>query len=176
MSSLRVPVNANDRIRGGESPDVVLVEYGDYQCPFCGAAQPVVHQLEAHFRDRMALVFRHMALTEVHPFAQPAAETAEFAGSHGKFWDAHELIFANQPRLSMTLLFALASSLGLSQMELRDAMARGTFLPKIRADFMSGVRSGVNGTPTFFINGERYNGPHSFPAMASAMNAGVAAE
>jgi protein-disulfide isomerase len=173
MSSLRVPLNANDHIRGGQNPDVVLLEYGDYQCPFCGAAQPVVHQLEASFDDRMALAFRHLPLTEAHPFALPAAETAEFAGSHGRFWDMHEALFANQPRFSMALFYALASNMGLSQIELRDAMARGTYLPKIQADFISGVRSGVNGTPTFFINGERYNGPHTFEAMASAMRAQV---
>jgi protein-disulfide isomerase len=102
-----------------------------------------------------------------------AAEAAEFAGDNGLFWEMHDAIFLNQRRLSQTLLFALASTLGLSQIKLRDALARGQYLDKINADFMGGVRSGVNGTPTFFINGQRHTGNYLAPDLIAAINAAM---
>ena len=173
MSKLKVPVSARDHIAGGPNAIVTLVEYGDYQCPYCAAAQPNVRRVQVQFGERLALVFRHFPLTEIHPDALVAAETAEFAGAHGRFWEMHEAIFQNQPRLSQTMLFALASTFGLSQVELRDAISRGRYLGKINEDFMGGIRSGVNGTPTFFINGERYNGSYLSPALITAINAAM---
>ncbi|MDB5540307.1 MAG: putative Membrane protein [Devosia sp.] len=171
MSKLRVPVSARDHISGGRNAIVTLVEYGDYECPHCGAAQPNVHRVQAQFGDRLAFVFRHFPLTEIHPHALDAAQTAEFAGDHGQFWAMHDAIFRNQRVLSQTTLFALATSLGLSHVDLRDAIQRGRYLDKINEDFMGGIRSGVNGTPTFFINGERYNGNYLAPSLITAINA-----
>jgi protein-disulfide isomerase len=173
MSKLRVPISARDHIAGGQNAIVTLVEYGDYQCPFCAAAQPNVRRVQAQFGEKLALVYRHFPLTEIHPDALVAAQTAEFAGDHGLFWEMHEAIFQNQRMLSQTMLFALASRFGLSQFELRDAINRGRYLGKINDDFMGGIRSGVNGTPTFFINGERYNGAYLAPDLITAVNAAM---
>src|SRR3954468_24584911 len=125
-------------------------------------AHAVVKNLQSHFGDRLCFVFRHFPITEIHPLAGPAAETAEFAGAHHKFWPMHDSIYERQPQLSMPLLFALVGALKLSQVELRDALTAGTYAPKVQSDFMGGVRSGVNGTPTFFINGRRHDGTYAF--------------
>ena len=171
MALLRVPITPLDHVLGDDDAPVTIVEYGDYECPFCAAAQPIVKQLlERHGRN-IRFVFRHFPLVEMHPHAEPAAETAEFAGSHGLFWPTHEAIFANQHRLNIPLLIALVASLKLSPIELRDALATGRFASKIQADFAGGVRSGVNGTPTFFINGVRFD----HPLGAGGLPAGVEA-
>lgn len=175
MSKLRVPVSARDHVSGGRNAVVTLVEYGDYQCPYCAAAQPSVKRVQAQFGDKLALVFRHFPLTEIHPDALVAAQTAEFAGQHGLFWEMHEAIYQNQRLLSQTMLFALASTFGLSQVELRDAINTGRHMAKINEDFMGGIRSGVNGTPTFFINGERHNGDYQWPSLIAAINAAMPA-
>jgi protein-disulfide isomerase len=169
MSELKVPVTPADHIRGPMQAPVTLVEYGDYECPYCGMAYPIVERVREHFGTRLRFVFRHFPLTAIHPLAEPAAETVEFAGSHGLFWDMHDGLYQNQDRLGLPLLFALASALGLSEDELRQVLATHRYEPKIRADFMSGVRSGVNGTPTFFVNGRRHEGSYSFEELAAAI-------
>lgn len=170
MSLLRVPVNQRDHIRGNPNAAAILVEYGDYQCPVCAAAVPSVEILESRYGDKLGFVFRHFPLSEIHPFARPAAEAAEYAGEHGLFWEMHDAIFANQDRLSMTLLFAVAGRLRLPQVGLRDALAQGRHADKVDADFLSGIRSGVNGTPTFFINGLRHNGGFSAGELAASID------
>ncbi|CAA2141648.1 thioredoxin domain-containing protein [Hyphomicrobium sp. ghe19] len=169
MSRLRVPVTPLDHILGKPHAPVMLVEYGDYQCPFCGAAQPVLAQILAQFGDSVSLVFRHFPLVEIHPFAEPAAESAEFAGSRGVFWQMHRAIFANQHQLSIPFLINLAASLKLPPIALRDALAAQTFASKVQADFIGGVRSGVNGTPTFFVNGTRHDDPYGVASLPSAI-------
>lgn len=170
MVTLRVPVTSRDHIRGSQNALVTLVEYGDYECPYCGAAQPVVERLQARFSRELRVVFRHFPLVEVHPHSGPAAETAEFAGSNGVFWPMHDALFANQHRLSMPLMMTLASSLNLSTIALRDALASGQYAGKVRADFIGGVRSGVNGTPTFFLNGARYDSPIGVAGLGDAID------
>ena len=169
MSSLRVPVTAQDHRQGSEKAECVLVEYGDYQCPHCRAAYPIVGQLERHFAKRLLFVFRNFPLTNIHPFAQAAAETAEFAGEKDRFWEMHGLIFQNQDQLGLPLLEELAQKLGLKSQEWAASLQQETYLPRIRSDFTGGVRSGVNGTPTFFINGTRYNGPNEFQFLTNAI-------
>jgi protein-disulfide isomerase len=171
MAMLKAPLTPLDHRMGDDDAPVVLVEYGDYQCPFCAAAQPVVRELMRNFGRDLALIFRHFPLGEVHPQAEVAAEAAEFAGAHGAFWGMHEGLFANQFRLSLPVIFALAGSLNLSQAALRDALTERTYADKVRTDFIGGVRSGVNGTPSFFINGLRHDGAHTFSALAMAINA-----
>jgi protein-disulfide isomerase len=112
---------------------------------------------------------RHFPLIQVHPNAETAAESAEFAGAHGRFWEMHDGIYENQDRLGLPLLFALARKLGLSELELQSALASGEYEPKVRADFLGGVRSGVNGTPSFFINGERHDGSYAFDDLVAAI-------
>lgn len=174
MSTLKVPVNPRDHRRGPPNATVTLVEYGDYQCPFCAAAHPVVRSLENQFGGTLAVVFRHFPLVEIHPIAVAAAEAAEYAADHGLFWEMHDTIFANNHRLSIQLLFAIAGTLQLSQNGLRDSIARSLHAEKIQADFIGGVRSGVNGTPTFFVNGLRHEGAFTVPELAASIQAAMA--
>jgi protein-disulfide isomerase len=169
MSMLRAPVTPHDHIRGPAGAPVTLVEYGDYECPHCGAAHPIVNLVQEHFGPRLRFVFRHFPMNQVHPNAESAAESAEFAGVHRRFWEMHDGIYENQDRLGLPLLFALAGALGLSEPDLRAALASGTYAPKVRSDFLGGVRSGVNGTPTFFINGVRHDGTYAFDDLVAAI-------
>jgi protein-disulfide isomerase len=171
MATLRVPVTQHDHIRGNPRAPVTLVEYGDYECPHCGAAHPIVNAVLEHFDPNVRLVFRHFPLNQIHPHAEAAAESAEFAGAHGRFWEMHDGIYENQDRLGLPLLFALAGALGLSETELRDALVSGRYEPKVRADFTGGIRSGVNGTPTLFINGVRHDGTYAFEDLLAGIEA-----
>lgn len=173
MSILKVPVSPRDHSRGGPNAAVTLVEYGDYQCPYCASAHSVVRFLENRYGPTLRVVFRHFPLVEIHPLAAPAAEAAEYAGDHGLFWEMHDAIFANQNRLSTQLLFAIAGTLQLSQMGLRDSITRSLHADKIQADFIGGVRSGVNGTPTFYVNGVRHQGGFSAPELAASIQAAI---
>jgi protein-disulfide isomerase len=170
---LKNPDTSKDHALGPLDAPVTLIEYGDYQCPYCGLAAPVVAQLVKSFGDQLRVAFRHFPLTEVHPMAGPAAETAEFAGAHGRFWPMHEALYANQAQLGLPLFLALATALKLSAAELETALEAGTFAPEVQADFIDGVRSGVNGTPTFFINGVRHDGGFSFPELSAAIQAAL---
>jgi protein-disulfide isomerase len=171
MSVLRVPVTSGDHVQGPDNAPVTLLEYGDYQCPHCGAAHPIVQQVQRYFGPRLRLAYRHFPLTEIHEYAEPAAATAEYAGFYGRFWEAHDMLFENQDSLGLPLFLAIVRYFGLSEQGLRDALAHGTFADKVRRDFLSGVRSGVNGTPTFFINNLRYDGPTSYEALVAAIAA-----
>jgi len=171
MANLKVPVGPADHTLGDERPPVILVEYGDYECPHCGRAHPVVKALRKHFGRQLRFVYRHFPLTQIHPMAEPAAEAAEFVGANGRFWEMHNAIFENQPRLSLPLLAELAQALGLPSEDLLSALESREFLSAIKADFLGGVRSGVNGTPTFFINGYRYEGLNEFEDLAEAIDA-----
>jgi protein-disulfide isomerase len=170
MTTLKVPVTSSDHIRGNEDAPATLVEYGDYECPSCGLAFPIVERVRRHFGSRLRFVFRNFPLTEIHPDAEGAAEAAEFAGKHERFWEMHDGIYENQDRLGIALLFALAESLGLSKQGLQDALERQSFEPKVQSDFLGGVRSGVNGTPTFFIGDQRHDGPFDFESLVVAIN------
>jgi protein-disulfide isomerase len=157
MSKLSIPVSVSDHLQGHLTAECSLVEYGDYECPSCGEAYPIVRRLKKHFGDRLSFAFRNFPLTQMHPWAEPAAEVAEFAAEHGNFWEMHDLLYENQQSLSGALFTRLAHSLHLSTAELETSIAEQKFRARIRNDFMSGVRSGVNGTPTFFINLQRHD-------------------
>jgi protein-disulfide isomerase len=169
MASLRPPVTPEDHIQGTEDAAVILVEYGDYECPHCGRAYSIIKRIQKHFGRRLRFVFRNFPLSELHPHAESAAETAEFAGAHGKFWEMHDLLFENQERLGDALYLKLAEQLRLPIEELRQALEEGTYKTRVRADFSSGVRSGVNGTPTFFIDGKRHDGPFDYETLVPAI-------
>jgi protein-disulfide isomerase len=169
MGTLKVPVTQHDHVRGPANAPMTLVEYGDYECPHCGLAHPIVNAVQKHFGKKLRFVFRHFPLSQVHPNAEPAAESAEFAGAHDRFWEMHDGIYENQEQLGLPLFFALAEALGLSEAALRDALVTGVYAPKVRADFLGGVRSGVNGTPSFFINGRRHDGSYAFGDLAAAV-------
>ncbi len=169
MANLRPPVTPEDHIQGPEDAPVTLVEYGDYECPHCGRAYSIIKRVQKHFGKSLRFVFRNFPLNELHPEAESAAETAEFAGARGKFWEMHDLLFENQERLSGELYWELAEQLGLPIETLRKALEDGTFQSRVRTDFSSGVRSGVNGTPTFFINGMRHDGPFDYEVLVPAI-------
>lgn len=169
MAELTVPVTSSDHIQGDEQAAVILVEYGDYQCPHCGHAHPIVKRVQKHFGKRLAFVFRNFPLNEIHPNAQSAAEAAEFAAAHGRFWEMHDGIFENQDTLGPSLLISLAETLELSAADLENALASQKYAPRVKSDFIGGVRSGVNGTPTFFINGQRHDGRFEFEDLVEAI-------
>lgn len=166
---LKVAVSEQDQIQGTADAKITLVEYGDYQCPHCGHAHGVVKQLQKHFGKSMRFVFRNFPLVQIHPMAEPAAEAAEFAAAHGKFWEMHDGIFEHQDELSADFLLSLAKKIGLDTKALSEALEQGTYRDVVRKGFMGGVRSGVNGTPTFFIDGQRYDGAPDFGSLSAAM-------
>ena len=169
MANLRPPVTPEDHVQGSENAQVTLVEYGDYECPHCGRAYSIIKRIQKHFGKSLRFVFRNFPLSELHPQAESAAESAEFAGACGKFWEMHDLLFENQERLSGALYLELAEQLSLPIEALQRALEEGTYRTRVRADFSSGVRSGVNGTPTFFINGKRHDGPFDYETLAPAI-------
>jgi protein-disulfide isomerase len=173
MPVLKVPVSPEDHIQGPRNAAVTLVEYGDYQCPHCAHAHSIVKSLQKRFDGQLRFVFRNFPLVQMHPEAEAAAETAEFAAAHGKFWEMHDLLFENQPRLGGALYLELARKLKLSIPALSQALEEGQFTEHVRADFNSGVRSGVNGTPTFFINGQRHDGSFEFAELLLVLDATI---
>lgn len=166
---LKIPLGAEDHIQGDTKAPAILVEYGDYECPHCGHAYPIIKAVQKHFGKRLAFVFRNFPLNEIHPNAEAAAESAEFAGASGKFWEMHDAIFENQENLDVPLLVELAQDLKLSGKHLQAALTSREFQPRVKSDFMGGVRSGVNGTPTFFINGDRHNGAFEYSDLVAAV-------
>jgi protein-disulfide isomerase len=149
---------------------VVLVEYGDYQCPYCGAAYPIVKRIQKELASRLRFVFRNFPITNAHPQAQWAAETAEAASIQGKFWTIHDFLYENQRSLGDEEFFArYEKKIGLDVARVAREVAQHVHVDRIQEDFMSGVRSGVNGTPTFFINGVRYDGYPEFGPLIKAL-------
>lgn len=163
---LRPPVSEGDHAQGPRNAPVTLVEYGDYECPHCGRAHPIMKELHARLGDTMCFVFRNFPLTEVHPYALHAAEAAESVGARAgesAFWPMHDLIFEHQQNSDRALddehLVWYAKQAGADPRLVAEDLLDEAFADRVKEDFLSGVRSGVNGTPTFFINGERYDGP-----------------
>ena len=166
---LAVPVTDADHIVGPATALVTLVEYGDYECPGCLNAEPVVSRLRGYLGDRVRVVFRHFPQSGVHPRASAAAEAAEAAADQGRFWDMHHALLAHQPTLADVDLTHLALRLGLDVYKFGQHVSAGTFAPRVRADHDGGARSGVAGTPAFFVNGRRYIGPVAVDEMLSAI-------
>jgi protein-disulfide isomerase len=161
MTQLTIPVSADDHAEGNAAAPVTLVEYGDYQCPYCGAAYPLVKQLQKHFGGDLRFVFRNFPLTQAHPLAQMAAELAEAAAQQGQFWPMHDWIYENQQQWSGgdgEELLGGNAVVGLDTAKLELALKQPQIAKRIKADFNGGVRSGVNGTPSFFINGKLHQG------------------
>jgi protein-disulfide isomerase len=136
---------------------VTLVEYGDFECPYCGQAYPIIKKIQQNIGDDLRFVFRNFPITQVHPHAQHAAEAAEAAGLQNKFWEMHSRLFEHQKELDDSQLKRHASAIGLEVARFEDEMSSHIHVGRVREDFMSGIRSGVNGTPTFYINGKRYD-------------------
>ncbi len=159
IATLSPPADpTRDHVRGGADAPVTLVEYGDYECPYCGMASPIVKTAQSTLGNQLRFVFRHFPLGEIHPHARLAAQAAEAAGAQGRFWEMHENLFEHQDALEAEDLVGYAKSLDLDTTQFARDLEAGTYTKRVQDDFRSGVRSGVNGTPTFFINGDRYNG------------------
>jgi protein-disulfide isomerase len=161
MSRLTVPVSNRDHMQGDPKAPLTLVEYGDYECPHCGRAYPIIKRVQSRLGNRLCFVFRNFPLAEVHPHAEAAAEAAESVGAHGgekAFWAVHDLIFEHQASLTDPALARLAVEAGVDADDVLTDLSSRRLRDRVREDFMSGVKSGVNGTPTFFINGVRYDG------------------
>jgi protein-disulfide isomerase len=166
---LTIPISNRDHTLGPANADIVLVEYGDFECPFCAEAEPVLKALRRELPDNLLFAFRHFPLAESHPHALHAAEAAEAAGAQGKFWPMHDHLFANQDRLEDNDLVLQAEAVGCDPERFVQDMSQGRYLHRVREDFQSGIRSGVNGTPTIFINGLRYDGPRDFGSLLAAI-------
>ena len=172
---LTLPVaDDRDHVQGPADAAVTLLEYGDYECPFCGAAYPIVKQVQETMGERLRFVFRNFPITTAHPHAEQAAEAAEAAAAQGQFWPIHDLLYENQRHLETDDLIAYASRLGLDVPRFQRELADHVHAARVREDFMSGVRSGVNGTPTFYIDGERYEGSYDAEPLLDALKQAAA--
>jgi protein-disulfide isomerase len=172
-SQLTRPVGDDDHVQGPASAPVTLVEYGDYECPYCGAAYPIVKEIQRRLGDRLRFVFRNFPITTAHPHAEHAAEAAEAAGAQGKFWEMHDYLYEHQRALTDRNLQEYASAVGLDVTWWVSEMQAEVHAERVRADFMSGVRSGVNGTPTFFVNGLRHDGSYDVETLQTAIEAAM---
>ncbi|MDX6535383.1 MAG: hypothetical protein QOF68_3127 [Gaiellales bacterium] len=168
---LTVPVSERDHTIGPDTATVTLLEYGDYECPYCGMAHPAVKEVIRVMGDDLRFAYRHFPMAQIHPHSFGAALAAEAAGAQGAFWPMHDAMFEHQDRLDTRDLVTYARALGLDVGRFVADLEQRTYEPKVREDFMSGVRSGVNGTPTFFINGVRHNGGYDAASLLAALRA-----
>jgi protein-disulfide isomerase len=164
MSQLKPPVSPADHVQGPLEAGIVLVEYGDFECPYCGEAYPVLKAVQKAMGDSMCFAFRNFPLSNAHPHAERAAEFAEAAATIGRYWEMHDLLYENQQALDERSLVVYATQLEFDEALIESAL-RGDFATRVRRDFTSGVRSGVNGTPCLFINGQRYDGPRDADSL-----------
>lgn len=170
-SKLTLPLADRDHMQGPADAPISLLEYGDYECVFCGDAHSLVKKIQQRLARRLCFAFRNFPAANAHPHAQHAAEAAEAASVQGKFWEMHNLLFQHQDALEDDKLAQYASTLGLDGRLLMKEVVAGVHTPRVREDFKSGARGGVNGTPTFFINGERYDGDLDFDELLDALTA-----
>ena len=167
---LTVPVTEDrDHIQGPGDAAVTLVQYGDYECPYCGEAYPIVKEVQARMANRLRFVFRNFPISTSHPHAERAAEAAEAAAVQGKFWQMHDVLYENQRELRDEDLRTYAEQLQLDIERFDKEMAEHVHAERIHEDFMSGVRSGVNGTPTFYINGVRHDDSYEAETLLDAL-------
>lgn len=168
---LSLPINPKrDHIQGPPTAPLNLLEYGDYECPYCGQAYTIIKEVQKDLGENLCFAFRNFPLTQIHPHAQSAAEAAEAAGEQKKFWEMHDCLYENQPALDDEYLVEYARLLGLDISRFEYDLSKHTYAPRIHEDFISGVRSGVNGTPTFYINGIRYNGSWDLDALLETLH------
>ncbi len=158
VARLASPVGERDHVQGPATASVTLVEYGDYECPYCRAALAVVEELQRVLPDDLRFVFRHFPLENIHPHARRAAEAAEAAASQGKFFEMHAALFEHQAALEDADLLRYAGELGLDTARFRAELREDTHADHVREDFRDGVRSGVRGTPTLYLDNVRYDG------------------
>src|SRR5438876_4919028 len=170
---LTLPVSQRDHQQGPETAPVTLVEYGDYECPYCGEAYPIVKAIQERMGEQLRFVFRNCPISTAHPHAEQAAEAAEAAAAQDRFWQMHDHLYENQRHLLDDDLHSYAQALDLDADLFDKELAEHVHADRVHEDFMSGVRSGVNGTPTFFINGMRHDDAYEFETLLAALNGSI---
>jgi protein-disulfide isomerase len=168
---LTLPVGDRDHIQGPAEAPLTLVEYGDYECPHCGRAYPIIKEVQRRLGKQLRFVFRNFPISNLHPHAEHAAEAAEAAGAQKHFWEMHDAIFEHQSALDDRHLSAYAAAIGLDVPRFERELSGHVHAQRVREDFLSGVRSGVNGTPTFFINGIRHDDSWDPDTLTQALRA-----
>jgi protein-disulfide isomerase len=171
-TKLTVPIEGRDHLQGKISAPITLLEYGDYECPYCGEAYPIVKEIQERLGEKLCFAFRNFPLANAHPHAVHAAEAAEAAAGQDRFWEMHDLLFENQQALGDEDIAQYAATLGLDAKRLIQEVSSRQHEARVKEDFKSGMRAGVNGTPTFFINGERYDGPRDVESFLEALAEG----
>jgi protein-disulfide isomerase len=155
----RVNVSADPgRMRGDPQVPVTIVEFSDYQCPYCQAAEPTLKEVLARYEGHVSLAYRDFPLSQIHPHAQLAAEASRCAAEQGRFWEYHDALFANQSMLQQPVLIEHARKLGIDEKSFEACLTTGKFRSAVQSDYQDGIKAGVNGTPSFFINGIYLNG------------------
>jgi protein-disulfide isomerase len=165
----RTEIAEDDWVLGPYEAPVTILEYGDFECPFCAAAMPVLDALIGELPREIRLVYRHFPISTAHPHSVIAAESAEAAGAQGKFWEMHHLLFRYQRQLEYEFIRRYADHIDLDLDRFDAEIVQHVHLPEVRRDFRRGVQDGVNGTPTLFLNGHRYDGPRDRASMLAAI-------
>ena len=167
---LTLPVSSSrDHIQGPQKAPITLLEYGDYECPYCGQAFTIVKLVQNLFGNNLRFVFRNFPLTQIHPHAQHAAEAAECAGAQNRYWEMHDTLYEHQQSLEDKDLESYAELLKLDIPKFQSDFYNHSFADRPREDFLSGIRSGVNGTPTFYLNGRRYNNSWDVETLTASL-------
>jgi protein-disulfide isomerase len=172
----KTPISEDDWILGAPDAPVTILEYGDFECPYCGMAHPVLQSLVAENQETIRLIYRHFPITNIHPHAFPAAEAAEAAGAQGRFWEMHDMLFTHQDQLEDDDLVAYAAALDLNVERFDQEMRGHRHRYEVQRDFRRGIQDGANGTPTLFINRLRYDRPRDYDSMMLAITAILEAE
>jgi len=173
LGRLTQDVTDDDHVQGSDSADVTVVEYGDYECSYCGEAYPIVREVQQRIGERMRFVFRNFPITTTHPHAQKAAEAAEAAAAQDRFWAMHDRLYEHQRQLDDKHLVKHAQKLGLDADRFAKDLATDAYKERVQGDFSSGIRSGVNGTPAFYINGIRHDDSWDADTLVAAMERAV---
>jgi protein-disulfide isomerase len=173
-STLKLPIAERDHLRGAADAPVTLVEYGDFECPHCAIAHGIIEEVLNEAGPIVRFCYRHFPLSNMHPHAAIAAQATEAAGVQGKFWEMHDVLFLNQDALDPDDLIGYAEALGLDVDRFMDEMEREVYAERMQEDVEGGRRSGVHGTPTFFINGTRWDGPREVSFILAAIREAAA--
>jgi protein-disulfide isomerase len=166
---LSPPLSGEDHTDGPDRAQLELVMFGDFQCPYCAAAFPIVKRVRARFAERLLFGFRHFPLRDVHPDAQRAAQASEAAAAQGAFWQMHDVLYESRGALGRDDLIGHARALGLDGERVASELDSGVHADRVQRDVDGGLASGVNGTPTFFVNGRRHQGPFDAGTLSAAL-------
>lgn len=171
---LSPPLEEIDHVRGEPGAELELAMFGDFQCPFCLGAQSILRRVRQRLDGRLLFAFRHLPIPEKHPLALIAAEASEAAAAQGKFWEYHDALYAEQPKLSRETMLRIATDLGLDADRVAAGLDSAVHRPRIERDLASAATSGATGTPTFFVNGSRFSGAYDAGSLVEALEAGTA--